>query len=551
MLDHDTKFKEPDHLEKSRQKSHLRGRFLTLIAGWACLGLTWVVPGAVPVIPLTVKTSIRQRVDYGYCAGISVGMVNDEGRTFFNYGQTSYESGTTPDENTLYEIGSITKVFTSALLADMTARGEVALSDGVETLLPRGFSIPEWGGEAITLRHLSTHTSGLPTNPPFDEVDPVNPFAGFTAGDLQDFLTSYALTRAPGTEWDYSNLGVGLLGHALALRLEMDYEAALRQRILGPLGLVDTAISLSEAQWLRRASGHSGVVARPPFDMASLEGAGSLVSSASDLLTFLEYQLQLRPTDLSPAIQETQKTWFTTPTFGMGLGWLIIPAGATPIYIHDGATMGQTAFAGFNPASKTGVVVLTNVRINKYSGVTDIGVKLLVPAATLTTITRPAEVPVETLRKYFGRFVANDGKRFDVGVLHQHLTFAYSEDHGTVFTVYPQSDRRFLMLEATTEATATFQLDVNQAPVSMTWTQSGQSATYYKQSLPSRLRIQPLPGQVQLILTGDTGIEYSVEATEDFKQWREIATTTIWDEPVIDLPDPPTAHRFYRARKLE
>ena len=155
----------------------------------------------------------------------------------------------------------MTKVFTSLLLADMVQRGEVALADPVAKYLPADVKVPERGGRVITLVDLSTHTSGLPRMPSnFHPKDPANPYADYTAEQLFQFLSSYQLTRDIGSQFEYSNLGGGLLGQALARRAGMDYEALVRSRITAPLGMSSTGITLSPEMKARLAVGHNDQV---------------------------------------------------------------------------------------------------------------------------------------------------------------------------------------------------------------------------------------------------------------------------------------------------
>ncbi len=121
-------------------------------------------------------------------------------------------------EDTIFEIGSITKIFTTLILMDMVANGEVVLDEPVETYLP-SVKIPELNGKKITLRHLATHYSGLPSLPDnFNPKNPMNPYEDFTSEDLYHFLNHYNLKRAPGEQFEYSNVGLGLLGHILGKR---------------------------------------------------------------------------------------------------------------------------------------------------------------------------------------------------------------------------------------------------------------------------------------------------------------------------------------------
>lgn len=522
-------------------------RWATILAWQGCVATSLA---AVPVITPAVQASIRARVDYAYNPGIVVGMVNADGRAYFSYGQTAYDSGVPPDEHTLYEIGSVTKVFTATLLAEMVARSEVQLGDPVESLLPASASVPARNGIQISLEQLATHSAGLPGNPPLDMADPVNPFASFTEQDLHDFLATYVLPRDPGSAYEYSNLGAGLLGHALAHRLQLNYEDALRTRILQPLGLTDTTITLTPNQTARRVPGYAGVVPRPPFQMAALAGAGVLLSTVDDLLTFLEYQLGLRPTTLASVLQATQTGRFPTPdpTLQFGLGWQLISSGPNRLIMHDGATMGQTAFVAFNPGTGTGVVVLTNARANEYANISDIGLRLLVTQAPLTPIVRPATVPLVTLRSHFGRYQATDGSWFDIGLLRGLLTATYSGDQGATFTLYPQNSLRFRLLDVAWGGTAAFQTNAAGHATAMAWTQTGYQESFAKQTLPLRLELQLAGGTVQLTLAGNTDTDYVIETSDNLTHWIATATNTIWDDPITEALQPGKPHRFYQAR---
>ena len=137
-----------------------------------------------------------------------------------------------PDIDTVFEIGSITKVFTALLLADMVLRGVVAWDEPVARLLPASVHVPRFGERQITLLDLATHTSGLPRMPSnFHPADPGDPYADYTVGQLYDFLDDTMLSRTPGTAYEYSNLGYGLLGHALARRSGSGFEELVRARI--------------------------------------------------------------------------------------------------------------------------------------------------------------------------------------------------------------------------------------------------------------------------------------------------------------------------------
>jgi len=171
-----------------------------------------------------IKTILADRIDTAKkSVGIVVGMIGPQGSRTVGYGKLSATDPRTPDGDTVYEIGSVTKVFTSLLLADMVQKGEVKLDDPVSKFLPATVKVPERNGKKITLLDLATQSSGLPRMPEnFHPKDPANPYADYTPARMYEFLSGYQLTRDPGEKYEYSNLGVGLLGHALSLRAGKD-----------------------------------------------------------------------------------------------------------------------------------------------------------------------------------------------------------------------------------------------------------------------------------------------------------------------------------------
>src|SRR5260370_38975395 len=208
-------------------------------------------PNIFQTLPVPSTDEIREilvkRVDLQKQAvGIVAGVIDPNGRRVVAYGDLANGDPRRLDGDTIFEIGSITKVFTSLVLADMANRKEVTLDDAAAKYLPENVKMPERSGKSITLLDLSTHTSGLPRLPSNLNVlkDPRNPYAGYSVNDLYELLSSYTLPRDPGSEVEYSNLGGGLLGHLLAYRAGTDYESLIRNRITQPLNMPDTGIPL-------------------------------------------------------------------------------------------------------------------------------------------------------------------------------------------------------------------------------------------------------------------------------------------------------------------
>jgi CubicO group peptidase (beta-lactamase class C family) len=269
------------------------------------------------------------------------------------------------DSTRVFEIGSITKVFTTSVLEDMVERGELRLDDPVAKLLPPSVQIPSRNGRQVTLLDLATQSSGLPRLPTnLAPRDSSNPYADYSVQQLYTFLAGYELTRDIGAEYEYSNLGMGLLGHALALKARTSYEDLVRRRILAPLGMRETAITLTPALRARIAPGHDaeGNVV-PNWDLPTLAGAGALRSTAADMLKFLAANLDSTATPLSRTLYRTHAERHATnaPSLKIGLGWHILSRPVGNIVWHNGGTGGYRTYAGFDPARRLGVVVLSNV----------------------------------------------------------------------------------------------------------------------------------------------------------------------------------------------
>jgi len=233
---------------------------------------------------------LQDRVEIArQCVGIVAGVTDGSGRRIAAYGRSGSTNTRPIDGDTVFEIGSITKVFTALLLAEMATHGEVALEDPVTKYLPAEVKLPSRGRKRITLVDLATYTSGLPRMPHnFKPKDNDNPYADYTVQQLYEFLSGYTLQFDPGTHYEYANLGFGLLGHALALKAGRSYEELIIDRICAPLGMESTRVTPSAALRERLALGHkSNLEPTPNWDNPTLTGAGGLLSTASDLLVFL------------------------------------------------------------------------------------------------------------------------------------------------------------------------------------------------------------------------------------------------------------------------
>jgi serine-type D-Ala-D-Ala carboxypeptidase/endopeptidase len=266
------------------------------------------------------------------------------------------------NDETVFEIGSISKVLTALLLADMVARGEVAFEDPVAKYLPASLRLHE-RGRPITLLDLATYTSGLPNIPDNLTPDWSNPFADYTTDKLYGFLSSYVPAYEPGLHYQYANLGFGLLGIALARRADKSYESLLIERVCAPLHLEHTRITLSGDMHQHLAQGHD--FNRKPaklWDMPTLPGMGAVRSTAKDMSAFLEACMGIKQTALNADFTKLLETRRPTGYAGTdaGLGWFISSDGTDEIVWKSGQTGGFYSCIAFSTRHKRGSLILAN-----------------------------------------------------------------------------------------------------------------------------------------------------------------------------------------------
>jgi serine-type D-Ala-D-Ala carboxypeptidase/endopeptidase len=379
-------------------------------------------------------------------AGIAivVGVIEPKGRRIVAYGSPAKDDKRPLNGDTIFEIGSMTKVFTSLVLMDMVQKGEVALTDPVAKYLPATVKVPERNGKQITLQDLSTQSSGLPRMPTnFHPKDETNPYVDYTPELLYQFLSGYTLTRDIGSKYEYSNLGVGLLGHALSRRAGMSYEAMVKSRVCDPLDMNSTRVAFSPDMKARLAIGHDAdgkAVAN--WDLNALSGAGALRSSANDILTFLAANLGYTKTPLAAAMAQEISIRRPTgnPDLEIAYAWHIQTKNGNSIIWHNGGTGGYRTYMGFDPKTRVGVVVLSN--ISTAAGTDDIGRHLL--DASYPLIKTPKEVTVDPkgLDNYVGSYqlaptmilaVSRDGDQMFVQLTGQPKFQLFSEAPGKFF----------------------------------------------------------------------------------------------------------------------
>ena len=412
-----------------------------LFCGVFAAGL-FVADSSAQAEPAHIQKIIDDRVKARLAPAIVVGIVRKDGsKEFYSAGKLKAGATKKVDENTIFEIASISKVFTTLLMAQMEEQGDLKFSDHAQSFLPAGVTmpvkegIPNRSGETpithITLEHLATHTSGLPKMPGnFHPKDPFNPYADYTFQQMYDFLSSCDLKGEIGRPV-YSNLGMGLLGHILELKAGKSYEELLIVRICEPLGMISTTTKPRPQDAARVAGAHVGTTPVSAWDIPTLTGCGDINSTVKDMLIFAAANMGQIDTPLAKTMRRCHAPRVTSvnnlgnvPQSPMiiRLGWHAQGRPGREIIFHNGGTGGFASFMGFRPDTGEGMVILSN---SNYRGVDHIGFHLLDDGRKLDKFQKLVKIDPGILSDYLG-------------------TYRFSSD--AEFTIKNEKDQLFIMM---------------------------------------------------------------------------------------------------------
>lgn len=316
-------------------------------------------------------------------AGIVFGIIKDSSSNpmIFTYGYSDKNRKIKTDSHSLFQIGSITKVFTATLLTKFVKDGKMKLTDPVQKYLPEHVRMPVFSGVEITLEELAEHTSGLPRMPSnfiYAMKDMNNPYQYYDTSYLFNFLDSFKLKYEPGKHWEYSNLSFGLLGEVLSLTSKKSYEELVVQYICNTLEMNDTRMKLNEEQSLRKVQGYSkaGIPTAEWTFTNCMAGGGALFSTVSDMMKWLKYNMGITKNEISGLPEITEKEYWSDTSqvkFSMGLGWQIDSLKKNIIrYNKNGGAGGCVSIISFTKEPATGVVILSN----SWKDVTQLGFEL-------------------------------------------------------------------------------------------------------------------------------------------------------------------------------
>lgn len=278
-----------------------------------------------------------------------------------------------------FEIGSISKTMTAALLADLIEQGKASLDDPLDDYLPAGSKAPAFEGQRILLKHIVTHTSGLPVVPDFSTAKSMdNPYAQIDEASVLKTLASAKLSRAPGSQYEYSNYAMMLLSSVIAARAGSDFETLMRARLFAPTGM-DGAFINQKPQGIRLVQGHTpnGKPASAWTFQTDVSGVGGVKATLDDMVRYLQAQLGQNASAISPALRLTQQPVPTASPVPMAMNWILAPLDDRRVFVHEGGTGGFSAFVAFDLKTQRAVVVLSDTALTSIGGLGTLGNHLL------------------------------------------------------------------------------------------------------------------------------------------------------------------------------
>jgi CubicO group peptidase (beta-lactamase class C family) len=425
--------------------------------------------GEAPLTDDQIRAILAERIDRDReSVGMVIGLIGPKGRRIVSHGAFGLTDKRPPSGDTIFGIASVSKVFTGLLLADAVQRKEVKLTDPAALHLPKEIRLPERNGRKITLIDLATHTSGLPHEiPPELQTIALAKPPREARRVMYDYLSGWTLPHDIGSTWSYSNLEYGLIGIALEQRTGLSYDVLLRTRILDPLRLDDTAISLSPAQWERRAHPYTPEL-QPSPEWSKPWSISVLQSTANDMLTFLGAAMGLSPSPLAPAFAEMLTVRRPAPMISadQAIGWYVHPLNGHPIIGHSGSGGGFGATMLYDPATSTGVVLLANAE----SLWEDVAGHILRPSLPLTPKKTSAAIADAVLDAHTGRYIDETGGAWTVTREPTGLLLRHPQGYKVPLT--PETETHF-SVQGFPTLTIDFQRDAAGKTIELTWTFGG------------------------------------------------------------------------------
>jgi len=349
-------------------------------------------------IPKDVKTEIDLRVKHDLNPSIVVGLYENGQSYFYTHGLINKNQSQAVDNNSVYEIGSVTKTFTSLLLATLVNDKKIKLDDAIQDYWPKPFILEDPEKQPITFKQLATHTSGLPRLPNNLMLFSQDPYANYDRSLLIKAINTTKPKNA-GSQYAYSNFAVGLLGETLALIENQPFNALIEQNIIKPLALNHTYMQLNQVPPELLVQGYAGKKAATAWNFKALAAAGSIRSSIKDLLNYGVAHLNLSENNLSTAMQMVTTKQYQQGGLKVGLGWHINSDG---IIWHNGGTAGFSSIIMLDPTQQKVVVGITNS--SPSNSIEDIAAHLMNPSKPMVDHEFPVPIESDQLDQFTGTF---------------------------------------------------------------------------------------------------------------------------------------------------
>jgi CubicO group peptidase (beta-lactamase class C family) len=392
--------------------------------------------------------------------GLSIALVDDQ-RVLWSrgFGYADAERGIPANAQTIYGIGSVTKLFTATAVMQLAEQGRIDLDAPLTRYVPE-FSVRARFADAtpITPRHLLTHHSGLPGDylkgmwtlhpAPFEQVVPL----------LKQDYASYP----PNLVYSYSSLGYSLLGRAIENVSGQKYASYMNNAVLAPLGMTDSTFGVDPERVPRLTVGYRQ--GKPGAERYFLRDvpAGALFSSAADMTRFIRMSLAdgqaearsiVRPGTLREMWRAQNSSVALDMDYRIGLGWMLGQSGldyAGPVVRHNGGTLGTASELMLLPQHKLGVIVLANsaaasaalnrIAVQALKLALEAKTGIQEPAAPKPVVRAPASVSPDDLAKLSGNYASNFGVVFPVV---KKETYLQTEFQGKTLALLPQADAMF------------------------------------------------------------------------------------------------------------
>ncbi len=320
------------------------------------------------------------------------------------------------DASTAFEIGSVTKTMTAALAASLIAEEKLALDAPLAEYLPQGTEVPDFEGQPIRIRHLMTHTSGLPALPSRLAITSMDdPYAKVTETQLYGSLADVRLSEAPGMRFAYSNYAVMLLSDIVARQSGKPFDELITERLFRPLDMQNSFVR-KPAKTTRVARGHqqNGAKTAAWNFPRNYAGVGGVRASLDDMVHYVQAQLGQRKSSADAAILMTQQQLADVQGAKVAMNWMLMPSPGGIVHAHEGGTGGFSSLVAFDRKQGRGVVILSDTALTAVGGLGRLGMHLLDGSAPLESPRRVATASAALLDGLSGDFMIDGGLKMKV-----------------------------------------------------------------------------------------------------------------------------------------